>query len=287
MGILLMPFFGEYKMLTKLRKLTPEAQEYINSYFSDRKIPYSLRAEPILAIRFQDKFGLPPYTYPTGGETWEVIKSEIISAGLAEEEDIRDILYPLDFPHTIWEACRAYLGKPEGTCLEFYALCDDFVSFAPKPTLRDFIDFISDNSKRITEYLPQFLFSIFFENDIAYCQARQNTIKQNAAEVVLNLGSLHEFVAASPIPCQRARSLLIANPDRYVVCLFGREDKSRDIYNLIFPKYPRDYYVSKGKYILILWDRAHQKWVLNAGLPVEGNFYSHSLAKRMEDVIID
>ena len=52
-------------MLPNLRKLTPEAQEYINSYFKDKKIPYSLGSEPILAVRFFEKFGLYPYIYPS------------------------------------------------------------------------------------------------------------------------------------------------------------------------------------------------------------------------------
>ena len=286
MGINKMPFFGEYKMLTNLRKLTPEAQEYINSYFNAKKIPYSLRNEPILAIRFHEKFGLTPYTYPSVLETWEEIKRAIISEDLVDEKYLIDVEYPEDFPNLVREACRAYLGKPDGTCNEFYALCDDFVSLTPTPTMRTFIDFISDNSKRITEYLPQFLFSVFFENDISYCQARQNTIKQdtNPNEVVLNLASLHEFVATSPIPRQRARALLTANSVRYVVCLFERADKSRDIYNLVFPKSPL---YSESKYILILWDKALQRWVLNAGLTVEGDFDRCPLAKRMEDLIID
>lgn len=41
----------EDKMLTNLRKLTPEAQEYIYSYFKDKKIPYNFKYEPTLAIR--------------------------------------------------------------------------------------------------------------------------------------------------------------------------------------------------------------------------------------------
>lgn len=269
-------------MLTNLRKLTPEAQEYIFDYFKDKKIPYSLRLEPILAIRFREKFGLNPYIYPSMSETWEAIKREIVLKELAEAEEIADIVYPVDFPRQVWEACKSYLGKPEGTCGEFYLLCDEFVALTPTPTMRTFIDFTADNSKRLSEYLPQFLFSVFFENS----QARQNGLA-NSLDVVLNLKAIQEFVDISPIPHQRARALLTANSARYIVCLFERADKSRDIYKLVFPKFPSYYYSASTKYVLILWDKAKQEWILNAGLAVDGNFERYPIAKQMEDLIID
>lgn len=289
MGINKMPILENIKMLTNLRKLTPEAQEYINSYFKDKKIPYNPRVEPILAVRFHEKFGLTPYMYPSLVETWRVIKSAIVFEELAKDEDIADIEYPVDFPNRVWQACKSYLGKPAGTCSEFYSLCDDFVALTPTPTMRTFLDFVSDNSKRLSGYLPQFLFSVFFETDIAYCQSRQNTIKQdtNPNDVVLNLEAIHDFVDISPIPHQRARALLKANPDRYIVCLFERADKSRDIYNLIFPKFPGYYYSASTKYVLILWDKAKQEWILNAGLTVDRDFNRYPLARQMEDLIID
>ena len=81
-------------MLTNLRKLTPEAQEYVNSFFESKKIPYSRKYEPILAIRFYKKSGLNPYIYPSRGETWRAIKTAVILEGLAEAEEIADIECP-------------------------------------------------------------------------------------------------------------------------------------------------------------------------------------------------
>jgi hypothetical protein len=157
------------------------------------------------------------------------------------------------------------------------------------PTMGTFIDFVGDNSKRLSGYLPQFLFSVFFEHDIALLKAKQNnlTSETNPLEVVLNLEALQEFVDLSPIPRQRARGLLTANPFRYVLCLFGRADESRDIYNLVFPEFPVEYYRISTKYLLILWDKATQKWVLNAGLTVDGDFNRYPLATCLEDLIID
>ena len=140
-------------MLTHLRKLSPEAQEYIKSYFNNKKIPYNFKHEPILAIRFYEKFGLNPYIYPSMLETWRAIKSAIVFEGLAKAEEIADIAYPVDFPQQVLEACKAYLGKPKGACNEFHLLCDEFVSLTPYPTMSTFIDFAADNSKRLNGYL--------------------------------------------------------------------------------------------------------------------------------------
>ena len=276
-------------MLTNLRKLTPEAQEYILSYFKNKKIPYNFKYEPILAVRFYEKSGLNPYIYPSMLETWRAIKSVIVFEELAKAEEIADIVYPVDFPQQVLEACKSYLGRPEGACIEFYHLCDEFVALTPMPTMGTFIDFVADNYKRLDIHLPQFLFSVFFERDIAYLKAKQNnlTSETNPLDVVLNLEALQEFVDISPIPRQRARALLAANPDRYVVCLFGRADKARDIYNLVFPEFPVEYYSISTKYLLILWDKATQKWVLNAGLTVDGDFNRYPIASCIEDLIMD
>jgi hypothetical protein len=222
-------------------------------------------------------------------ETWEAIKSAIVFEELAKAEEIADIAYPVDFAQQVWEACNSYLGRPEGTCIEFYLICDAFVALTPMPTMGTFIDFVGDNSKRLSGYLPQFLFSVFFEHDIALLKAKQNnlTSETNPLEVVLNLEALQEFVDLSPIPRQRARGLLTANPFRYVLCLFGRADESRDIYNLVFPEFPVYYYISSTKYFLVLWDRATQKWVLNAGLAVDADFCRYPLAACIEDLIMD
>lgn len=286
MGINKMPIFGEYKMLTNLRKLTPEAQEYIISYFTKKKMPYNFNYEPILAIRFSEKFGLNPYIYPSMVETWREIKSAIVFEELANAEEIADIQYPSDFPRQVMEACKSYLGKPEGACNEFYRLCDEFVALTPNPTMKDFINFASDNSKRLSGYLPQFLFSVFFENGINYIKAKQNNLT-NPIDVVLNLEALHEFVDISPIPRQRARALLASNSERYAVCLFERADKARDIYNLVSPKFSVDYYSISTKYLLILWDKAAQKWILNSGLAIHEDFNRYPIAKCLEDLIID
>ena len=266
-------------MLTNLRKLSPEAQEYIKSYFNNKKIPYNFKLARLLAIRFSEKFGLNPYIYSSMLETWGVIKRAIVFEGLAKAEEIADIVYPVDFPQQVWEACKSYLGRPEGACIEFYHLCDEFVALTPMPTMGTFIDFVADNYKRLDIHLPQFLFSVFFEQN-------NLTSETNPLDVVLNLEALQEFVDISPIPRQRAKALLTANPYRYVVCLFGRADKSRDIYNLVFPKFPVEYYSISTKYLLILWDRATQKWVLNAGLTVEDCFHRYPLATCLENLIM-
>lgn len=274
-----MPIFGEDKMLTNLRKLSPEAQEYILDYFRNKKIPYNCKYEPFLAIRFYKKFGLNPYIYPSMSETWRAIKSAIVFEEFAKAEEIADIPYPVDFPEQVFKACKSYLGKPTGACDEFYRLCDEFVALTPTPTMRDFIDFISDNSKRIHGYLTHFLCAVFFD-------AKRNNLT-NPSEVVLNLEALQEFVDISPIPRRRARALLASNPERYAVCLFGRADKSRYTYNLVFPEAPVEYYSISTKYLLILWDKAEQKWILNAGLAVEEAFYKYPLATSMEDLLLD
>lgn len=212
-------------------------------------------------------------------ETWEEIKSAIVFEEFATAEEIADIPYPSDFPLQVWEACKSYLGKPTGACDEFYLLCDDFVALTPTPTMRDFIDFISDNSMRIHGYLTHFLCAVFFD-------AKRNNLT-NPNDVVLNLEALHEFVDISPIPQQRARTLLAANPERYAVCLFGRADKTRCTYKFVFPEAPVEYYSISTKYLLVLWDKATQTWLLNAGLPVDEDFYKYPLATSMEDLLLD